>query len=166
MARTILFGVAFVVIGNGLIHLWMSHLHREVRAAMRGAPIFEENDDALTVRASAMLAWSLRFAKADVVVTPHAVVLFQRNFVIKQPPIQLLRSAADPARVARAQVVHVVVEHRATIDEEGRVEIEGQGRWRFSRWKLSLTTARAKALVAALERWRTEVGPTTYRASR
>ena len=151
----IAFGVAFLVIGNGLIHLWMSHLHRETRAAMRGAPLFEESEVKVTVRASAVLAWSIRFVRADVVVTPHAAVLFQRNVLIKQPPIQLLRSADEPARIARSQIAHIVVESPPTIDGEGRVVIEGRGRWSFSRWKLTIASSRPKELRRALEAWRT-----------
>lgn len=148
----VLTGLVWVVGGNALIGSMMSGVHRDLRKDLSGqTALFEELAVPATMSTSAMLSWSRRWVTADLLVTDRSAVLFQRNRFIAQPPIQLLRSADDPASSKRSMVSGVVVSDAPRV-EDGSVVILGRGR-RIGKWKLVLKTKRPEELVAALARW-------------
>lgn len=104
-----------------------------------------------TVTASAWFSWSRTWVTADILVTGHAAVLFQRNRFIAQPPLQLLRSADDPEASMRRSVARIVISGAPRI-EDRRVVVEALGR-RVGRWKLVIDTKRPEDLVSSLDRY-------------
>lgn len=152
VALVVVAGVVWVVGGNALIGAAMSRVHRALREDLAGRDtLFDELAVPTTVTASAWFSWSRTWVTADILVTGHAAVLFQRNRFIAQPPIQLLRSADDPEASTRRSVARIVISGAPRI-EDGRVVVEGLGR-RVGRWKLVIDSKRPEELVGALDRY-------------
>lgn len=142
-----LVAVVWLFGGNGLIHLFLRRTHARVRQDLTGDRLLFDRPVRARVSSRALFGGSVNWVKGNLLVTEEASVFFQRNLVIAQPPIQLLRQPEDTRRSSRSMVGHVVVQGRPTL-EDGKVVIEGKRG--IARMTLTITSDEPEQLLECL----------------